>query len=354
LSSVQSTTGQIVVGEALSPEGYSPDLNIKEEAHSLRYLRASHSLLGGVWIGEKVATIGKVKPMTDQDGTPLGDSIYSTFVLQEAARLVNSTDHGEERKWENALIIGLGAGISAGGFHRHGIPTTIVEIDPAVYEASRRYFGLHEVDPKKVFLEDARGWVAQKRTVSDAGQLAVKDKYDIVVHDCFSGGGVPQHLFSLEFWQDLKAIVHPAGVVVINFAGKLGSDSSRSILFTLEKSFSQCRAFHDSFEEMTEEKYQTEFINMVFFCTLSTNPITFRSVRPEDFLNSYMRRHLLSSLPLREVDFGYVVGDVDVPGREKYVLTDAQNALGKLQQDEALHHWKLMREVLPDVFWETY
>lgn len=39
--------------------------------------------------------------------------------------------------------------------------------------------------------------------------------YDIVVHDCFSGGGVPEHLFTLEFWEDLKAVIHPDGVVVV-------------------------------------------------------------------------------------------------------------------------------------------
>jgi hypothetical protein len=193
-SSVQSTTGLIVVGEALPPPSYrgGPD----NEMHSLRYLRASHSLLGGVWMGGKVATLDDAPPWVDSYGTDLGDSIYGTFVLQEAARLVNSTSKGPER----ALIMyaclygfltplmsrsGLGTGISATAFNRHGISTTIVEIDPAVYDAARLFFGLPNHLPEDVFLEDARTWAARRANVTRGNQEAL---FDIVVHDCFSGG----------------------------------------------------------------------------------------------------------------------------------------------------------------------
>jgi len=102
-SSVQSITGLIVVGEALPPPSYAGEDD--NEMHSLRYLRASHSILGGVWMGAKVAAIDNTPPITDSYGTPLGDSIYSAFVLQEAVRLVNSTPKGEKGTWENALVM---------------------------------------------------------------------------------------------------------------------------------------------------------------------------------------------------------------------------------------------------------
>jgi hypothetical protein len=101
LSSVQSTTGLVVVGEAL-PSAMDHD---NTPVQSMRYLRVSHSLLGGVWIGDKVATKNDASPVLDSEGTPLGDSVYATFVLQEAARLVNSTELGKNAKWENALIM---------------------------------------------------------------------------------------------------------------------------------------------------------------------------------------------------------------------------------------------------------
>jgi spermidine synthase len=111
------------------------------------------------------------------------------------------------------LQSGLGAGISATAFHRHAISTTIVEIDPAVYDAARTFFGLPDPGPGKVFLEDVRSWAATKRASVWTGKN--ETLYDFIVHDCFSGGGVPEHIFTLEFWNDLQTVLHPEGVVVV-------------------------------------------------------------------------------------------------------------------------------------------
>lgn len=35
------------------------------------------------------------------------------------------------------------------------------------------------------------------------------------------------------------------------------------VLYTLEKTFGSCRAFHDHMEELTEDKYADEFLNIV-------------------------------------------------------------------------------------------
>lgn len=80
----------------------------------------------------------------------------------------------------------------------------------------------------------------------------------------------------------------------------------------------------------------------------------FRPPRESDFLNSYLRERILTSLPEREVSLDKIVGDVTESDNEKYVLTDMHNPLVEWQQKDALHHWKVMREVLPDVFWETF
>lgn len=108
----------------------------------------------------------------------------------------------------NKSFSGLGAGIAAQSFISHNLSTTIIEIDPAVYDAARTYFGLPE--PKEVFLEDARGWVHQRANTKSSIGL-----YDIVVHDCFSGGGVPEHLFTKEFWGELRTLVNPEGIVAV-------------------------------------------------------------------------------------------------------------------------------------------
>ncbi|KAG1752575.1 uncharacterized protein EDB91DRAFT_1103330 [Suillus paluster] len=338
LNSTRSKTGVVVVGEILPPADGS-----STPVQSIRYLRASHSLLGGVWIGDKVATLDDFPPLTDQRGTPLGDSIYSAFVLQEAVRLVNSTSQGRKGEWNHALIIGLGAGISANAFAQHDIATTIVEIDPAVYDAARQYFGLSDPGSNNVFLQDARGWVRSRRAMIEAEDPSVV-KYDVV------------HLFSIEFWNDLKTILSPEGVVAVNFAGKFASDSSQAILVTLLRAFGQCRAFHDLIESISQEQFHSQFVNIVFFCSPSSTPLTFRPAVEDDYLHSYLRRHVLSSLDKREIDHTQIrdssIWSVDTD--EKFVLTDAHNMLNKWQEGEAFEHWKLMREIVPDVVWETY
>jgi len=204
LSSKQSTTGTIVVGEtAPGNEHYS----------SMRYLLASHSLLGGVWISERANSMDAGLATYDAAGNQLGDSIYTAFVLQEAVRLINSTSREDDWTGSEALIIGLGTGIATTALKNHGFETTIVEIDPAVYDAARTYFGLPEPGEGRVFLQDARGFTLQRKRKLESGENL--PKFDVVIHDVFSGGGVPDHLFTSEFWNELKGVMKEDGVAVV-------------------------------------------------------------------------------------------------------------------------------------------
>lgn len=202
LARTQSITGTIIIAEHSNA--------------SFRYMRCDHSLLGGRWI------------IKAPSGAELGDNIWEGFALHDAVRLAERATPlvGEpERALVMSVILssydllgflahpaiflsGLGVGISTSAFMEHSIQTTVVEIDPAVYQYARQFFGLPE--PHAVFLEDARGWV-HKRIDS----LPESERFDYVVHDCFSGGAVPAHMFTTEFWSDLKQIVKPDGVVAV-------------------------------------------------------------------------------------------------------------------------------------------
>jgi hypothetical protein len=100
-SSVESVTGLISVGEALTPTENEDDYVV----HSARYLRAAHSLLGGVWTSKRVHVLDNIAPLIDVEGKQLGDPIYATFVVQEAVRLVNSTEKGAANKLNNVLTM---------------------------------------------------------------------------------------------------------------------------------------------------------------------------------------------------------------------------------------------------------
>lgn len=105
------------------------------------------------------------------------------------------------------FISGLGIGTTPAALVAHGIDTTVVEIDPVVHEFALEYFQL----PKNhtAVIEDA---------VTYTSRLAADEKgqrFDYIVHDVFTGGAEPIPLFTLEFLQNLNALLKPNGVIAI-------------------------------------------------------------------------------------------------------------------------------------------
>ncbi|RKP34168.1 S-adenosyl-L-methionine-dependent methyltransferase [Dimargaris cristalligena] len=147
-------------------------------------LRAGDSLIGGRW----------KKPR---------DSVFLIFYAMEGVRLIKNrklNDHTVAR--ERGLQIGLGVGICTDSLERLGVPMDVVEIDPAVYDYARRYFGL--VKPHGVHIMDGRHFIEH---------VAEDNTYDHIFHDVFTGGSVPAPLFSVEALQQLKRILKPDGVL---------------------------------------------------------------------------------------------------------------------------------------------
>jgi spermidine synthase len=108
------------------------------------------------------------------------------------------------------LVIGLGGGT---------IPTALrellpeaeidtVEIDPAVTQVAKRYFGFKD-DPKmKVHEMDGRVFV--KRAIREGR------KYDAILLDAFDHEYIPEHLLTVEYLEEVKSLLAPGGVLVGN------------------------------------------------------------------------------------------------------------------------------------------
>jgi spermidine synthase len=99
----------------------------------------------------------------------------------------------------------MGVGTTPAALIAHGIDTTIVEIDPVVYDFASKYFALPP--NHTAVISDAVSYASQ---LVDSGQ-----KFDYVVHDVFTGGSEPVDLFTFEFLHDLHALLKPGGVIVI-------------------------------------------------------------------------------------------------------------------------------------------
>lgn len=106
LSSVESVSGRVIVAD-------SSTVSAQNETFDLRYLRADHSILGGVWIRKRQTKDGST--------VDLGDSVFAAFPLQEIAVLARPEDASGR-----ALVIGLGAGIGAVYYNRRGYDVDVV------------------------------------------------------------------------------------------------------------------------------------------------------------------------------------------------------------------------------------
>lgn len=130
-----------------------------------------------------------------------------------------------------ALVVGLGAGYLPMAFAAHGVVTDAIEIDPAVAHAARAYFPFQS--PRRLIVGDARYELAR-----------LPERYDFIVHDCFTGGSIPAHVLSAEMLRDVRAHLNEGGVLALNFFGfNRGADASalEAVAATVRSVFAEQR-----------------------------------------------------------------------------------------------------------------
>ncbi len=107
------------------------------------------------------------------------------------------------------LMIGLGAG-SISTYLARAMPAAqidVIELDPDVIAAGKKYFGLQETD--KVHFIESDGRVYLNRH---------KELYDLILLDAFRELGIPFHLLTKEFDALVKEHLAPGGAMAWNVA----------------------------------------------------------------------------------------------------------------------------------------
>ncbi|KAF2196827.1 spermine/spermidine synthase family protein [Delitschia confertaspora ATCC 74209] len=306
--------------------------------NAFRLLRCDHSLLGGEWM---------VTPAAREKGQTQREPIFSVFVLLEAVRLVENEDvELIPDTHKSALVIGLGIGTAPNALISHGINTTIVELDPVVHHYATKYFGLSP--NHTAVIDDAIYYVGEKSKTTPAS-------YNYIIHDVFTGGAEPEHLFTQEFLQGLRDLLTEDGVAAINYAGDLALPSTRLILNTIHSVFPTCRLFRDTPPSADLTPGDPDFINMVIFCVKNDHgkgkfAILFREPEEDDFRGSWARRNHLK--PKEELEIPYEYWPEEKGG--KILRRGNVGELEKWQKLGAFSHWRIMRSVLPDRVWEMW
>ncbi|RCI10193.1 hypothetical protein L249_8667 [Ophiocordyceps polyrhachis-furcata BCC 54312] len=308
-----------------SVTGYVSVLQSMEQG--FRAMRCDHSFLGGDWIGER--------------GRTLSEPIYGVFAMLEAVRLVERASPLPDQE-ARALVVGLGVGTMPSALVTHGINTTVVEIDPVIYEFAVKYFDLKENNAP--VLEDAVSYTS-------ALAAAAPESYDYIIHDVFTGGAEPVQLFTLEFIQGLHKLLKPDGVIAINYAGDLLLPAPAVIFRTIKRVFPTCRVFREvPLDAKAIESDGADFANMVIFCTKSDAPLMFRKPTAADYLESLTRKQFLRlDHEMLEAEFLSTYEDDDTILRR-----NDTSAVEKWHEKSALGHWAVMRRMLPASVWERW
>jgi spermidine synthase len=136
---------------------------------------------------------------------------------------------------ETALIIGGGDGGSAEELLKYQTikSVTLVEIDIAVLDIARKYFGeVHRgalTDPRlTVKVEDGLAFVR-----------GATDTYDIIVLDLTDPGGASEPLYGVEFYRACAARLNPTGAMTLHIASPVAHpERVRSAMANLRAVFS--------------------------------------------------------------------------------------------------------------------
>jgi len=143
---------------------------------------------------------------------------------------------------DQALLIGLGGGHIARDLKSKGLATDTIEIDPAVADASLKYFNFK---PTGDFIVGDGRYEIQK----------LNKHYDFIVHDCFTGGTEPTHMLTVEMLTQLRGLLTGQGILALNYVGFTKGDGTKavaSVYKTLKQVLPNIRVFITDKAEFTD------------------------------------------------------------------------------------------------------
>jgi spermidine synthase len=209
-----------------------------------------------------------------------------------------------------ALLIGLGAGHMATVLHdRYGVVTDTLEIDPAVAEAASRYFGFTPTG--RATVGDARYEIRH-----------LKGPYDLIIHDCFTGGSEPAHLLTVETLSQLRGLLSARGMLALNFVAFSRSEHGAA-LASVARTVGAVFPHHQVFVS----KPGKDFNDFIFLASGHPVAPASETLGPEQV--AWLKERIFT-----------------VDSNQGLVLTDNLNPLESLQTRKAEHY----RHVLVDWF----
>ena len=131
------------------------------------------------------------------------EMVFSYTRMMMAALLLNPSPR-------RILVVGLGGGTlptALAELYREAM-LDVVEVDVAVVNAAKRFFGFVDDERLRVHVQDARAFT--KRAVRRG------ETYDLIMLDAFNGDYIPEHLMTREFLAETRSLLTEDGVLTAN------------------------------------------------------------------------------------------------------------------------------------------
>ena len=195
----------VIIGFCLLPRAMSAG-HAYDGENKFKILSERESLYGWVRVIEET---GRDLRFLTSDASMIGAANISNGKSRLAYQNIVGLLPDLAPNMTRALIVGQGAGHMASTLRdRYGIVTDTLEIDPAVADAAVDYFGFKPTG--QAIVGDARHEIRH-----------LQGPYDLIIHDCFTGGSEPAHLLTVETLTQLRGLLSDRGILALNFVSFL-------------------------------------------------------------------------------------------------------------------------------------
>lgn len=200
----------------------NPKVNVRYQSSGVLGEWTVVDLLANVNNGQNIYTRQLLLNGIDQTYTAVGEEPVSVWYYpHKLSALAGIKPEGSE-----VLLLGMGGGSIAHNLILLGFEVDIVELDERIPYIAEKWFA-YDPDSANLFIDDARHYIKQ-----------TEKTYDIVIMDLLYGEVQPSHVFTKEGLTEMKSILKPDALVIVNFQGRLVADdlqqtrASRSVYKT--------------------------------------------------------------------------------------------------------------------------
>jgi spermidine synthase len=180
--------------------------------------------------------------LTDPNSTQSAMYLESDDLALNYAKYYHLMRHFNP-KFQKTLIIG-GAAYSFPKEYLRSYPDKkidVVEIDPQMTEAARKYFNLQDNPNLQIFHEDGRVFLNQNTT-----------KYDVILVDAFTSiYSVPFQLTTVEAVREMEKILNENGVIIVNLISAFEGEGAKFLQ-------SEAKTYHEIFPQVVVFKAKAE------------------------------------------------------------------------------------------------